>query len=108
MDDNQKEDVSEYFMNWFGIGWWASAGGKVFATMTQEKLKELESYVHDLEKRLELFKGANNSARVRLDYVEMELSSLKEDARILATSNQCHCDYCNQAARRILEATKED
>ena len=100
MDDNKKEAVSDEFLNRFGIGWWASAGGQVFATMTREHLKELESYVNDLEKRLGLFKGANNSARVRLKYVEAELAVLK-------TEIKNRCGYCNVAAS-IFEATKSE
>ena len=77
--------------------------------LTRERLKELESYVNDLEKRLELFKGANNSARFRLGCVEAELTTLKKDARILA--DWCSLngpEYARDAAARIFEATKEE
>ncbi len=69
--------------------------------------KELASYVNDLEKRLDLFKGANNSARVRLSYVEAELAALKND--VCEVSEWCFMngpEYIRETARRILEATK--
>jgi hypothetical protein len=76
---------------------------------TNERMKELELYVYDLEKRLDLFKGANDSARFRLKHVEAELAAIKNDAWICA--DWCSLngpEYAREAANRILEATKSE